>query len=70
MHTLRFACCNMAICDLPDMYALNPWACSPQALDIHIRQIPHGHVTTITYIPLKPYFKGFYYGISKVHHGV
>ena len=34
----------MAIRDLPDMYAL-----SPRALGIHIRQIPHGHVTTITY---------------------
>ena len=24
-------------------------ACGPRALGIHIRQIPHGHVTTITY---------------------
>ena len=23
---------------------------SPRALDIHIRQIPHAHVTTITYV--------------------
>ena len=30
--------------DLPDMYAL-----SPRALGIRIRQIPHAHVTTITY---------------------
>ena len=35
--------CNMAIHDLPDMYAL-----SPQALGIHFRQIPHAHVITIT----------------------
>ena len=34
---------HMAIHDLPDMYALSPWA---QASGIHIRQIPHGHVTT------------------------
>ena len=40
--------CNMAIRDLPDMYALSPWASDPQASGIHIRQIPHGHVTTIT----------------------
>ena len=39
---------TLAICDLPDMYALSPRACGPQALGIHIRQIPHGHVTTIT----------------------
>ena len=36
--------CNMAIRDLPDMYTL-----IPRASGIHIRQIPHGHVTTITY---------------------
>ena len=35
--------------DLPDMYALSPRACSPRASGIHIRQIPHAHVTTITY---------------------
>ena len=34
----------MAICDLPNMYALRP-----RVSGIHIRQIPHGHVTTITY---------------------
>ena len=33
--------------DLPDMYALSPRACGPQALGIHIRQITHAHVTTI-----------------------
>ena len=37
--------CNMGSRDLPDMYAL-----SPQASDIHIRQIPPAHVTTYTYI--------------------
>ena len=34
--------------DLPDMYALSPRAHGPRALGIHIRQIPHAHVTTIT----------------------
>ena len=34
----------MWIRDLPDMYALSPWA-----LAIHIRQITHAHVITITY---------------------
>ena len=37
----------MAIRDLPDMYTLIPRACGPRASGIHIRQIPHGHVTTI-----------------------
>ena len=32
--------CNMCFCDLPDMNALIPWACGPQASGIHIRQIP------------------------------
>ena len=40
--------CNMCFCDLPDMNALIPWACGPQASGIHIRQIPHAHITTIT----------------------
>ena len=35
----------MYIRDLPDMYAL-----SPRASGIHIRQILHAHVTTITYL--------------------
>ena len=35
--------CNIGARDSPDMYAL-----SPQALGIHIRQIPRAHVTTIT----------------------
>jgi len=39
----------MCIRDLPDMYTLGPRACGPWALGIHIRQIPHAHVTTITY---------------------
>ena len=34
----------MAMKDLPDMYALSPWA-----LGIHIRQITNGHVTSIMY---------------------
>ena len=37
--------CNMCIHDLPNMNALIPWA-----LGIHIRQIPHTHVTTIIII--------------------
>ena len=44
--------CNMAIRDLPDMYTLIPRACGPWASGIHIRQIPHGHVTTITYFEM------------------
>ena len=40
----------MAIRDLPDMYTLIPRARGPRASGIHIRQIPHGHVTTITYV--------------------
>ena len=39
--------CNMAIRDLPDMYAQSPRAVGPRASGIHIRQITHGHVTTI-----------------------
>ena len=39
----------MAICDLPDMYALSPQACGPQAMGTHIRQIMNGHVTSIMY---------------------
>jgi len=51
MEVLHISC-NMCTHDLPDMYALSPRACDPQALSIHIRQIPHAHVTTITYISL------------------
>ena len=40
--------CNMGARDLPDMYALSPQACGPRASGIHIRQIPHAHITTIT----------------------
>ena len=40
----------MAIRDLPDMYDLSPRVCGPRALGIHIRQIPHAHVTTITHV--------------------
>ena len=39
--------------DLPDMYALSPWA-----MGIHIRQIPHAHVTTITCTTLRGRIKG------------
>ena len=41
--------CNMAMRDLPDMYARSPRACGPLALGIHIRQITNGHVITIMY---------------------
>ena len=33
---------------LPDMYALSPWACSPRASGIHIRQSTRAHVITYT----------------------
>ena len=36
--------CNMAMGDLPDMYAL-----SPRAEGVHIRQITNSHVTSIMY---------------------
>jgi len=49
MEVLHISC-NMCTHDLPDMYALSLRACGPRALGIHIRQIPHAHVTTITYI--------------------
>ena len=42
----------MAIRDLPNMYALSPLTCGPQASGIHIRQIPHGHVTTIACVDI------------------
>ena len=29
---------------LPDMYALSPWACGPQALGIHIKQSTLAHL--------------------------
>ena len=41
--------CNIYICDLPDINTFISWACGPQALGIHITQISHAHVTTITY---------------------
>lgn len=41
--------CNMYSGDLPDMYALDLWVFSSQALGIYIRQIPRAHVTTIAY---------------------
>ena len=51
--------CNMdtGSRDLPDMYALSPWACGPRASGIHIRQIPPAHVTTYTYYTVKPCIK-------------
>jgi len=57
MEVLHISC-NMCTRDLPDMYALSPWACGPRALGIHIRQIPHAHVTTITCITLRGQIKG------------
>ena len=41
----------MCIQDFPDMYTL-----SPRASGVHIRQIPHAHVTTITCIHILQYF--------------
>ena len=44
--------CNMAMRDLPDMYALGPQAVGyvcPKPEGIHIRQIMNGHVTSIMY---------------------
>ena len=38
--------CNIAMRDLPDMYALSPWA-GLQAY--HIRKIMNGHITSIMY---------------------
>ena len=56
--------CNMAIHDLPDMYVL-----SPRALGIHIRQIPHGHVTTITCSLLRQkYFTTDYFLMNISNH--
>ena len=37
--------CNMGMRDFPNMYTHSPWA-----LGIHIRQIPHAHVATVTSI--------------------
>ena len=45
--------CNIGTRDLPDMYALSPWACGPRALGIHIRQITRAYVPTITCGTLK-----------------
>ena len=41
--------CNMAMKDLPDMYAQSPMATGQRAEGIHIRQIMNGHVTGIMY---------------------
>ena len=37
--------CNICTHDLPDMYALSPWASG-----IHIRQIPRAHGITIIHM--------------------
>ena len=41
--------CNMAMRDLPDMYAQSSRAAGPRAEGIHIRQMTNGHVTNIMY---------------------
>ena len=41
--------CNMAMRDLPDMYAQGPRTTGLRAEGIHIWQITNGHVTTIMY---------------------
>ena len=41
--------CNMAMRDLPDVYAQGPRATGSRAEGIHIRQIKNGHVTSIMY---------------------
>ena len=43
-HEILCNSCNMAMRDLPDMYAR-----SLRAEGIHISQITNGHVTSITY---------------------
>ena len=35
--------------DLPDVYAWGLEAAGPRAEGLHIRQIPHGHVTSVMY---------------------
>ena len=39
----------MGTCGLPDIYTLSPWACSPWALGVYIRQTTRAHGITITY---------------------
>ena len=41
--------CNMAMGDLPDMYAQSPRAAGLRAEGIHIRQITNGHFTSIMF---------------------
>ena len=38
----------MGTCALPDIHALSPLACGPQASGIHIRQSTRAHVITYT----------------------
>ena len=54
MHAVKVIhiTCNMCTRDLPDMYARSLRATGLMAEGIHIRQIPHTHVTTITYTQL------------------
>ena len=42
---------RMCICDSPDMYAQSLMATGSRTEDIHNRQMPHAHVTTITLTP-------------------
>ena len=58
--------CNIGTHDLPDMYALSPRACGPRALGIHIRQITHAYVTTITYCILCGRIKGYNSSITTI----
>ena len=46
---LTWVAANMAMKDLPDMYAQSPRAAGLRAEGIHIRQITNGHVTSIMY---------------------
>ena len=43
-----YTMCTHGLCD---MYTLSPWACSPQALSVYIRQTTRAHGITIKYAP-------------------
>ena len=45
---------TMCTCGLPDIYTLNPQACSPQTSGVYIRQTTHTHGIIIKY-PLHKY---------------
>ena len=51
IYIISYICksCNMAMRDLPDMYAKSPRAAGPRAEGIRIRQIMNGHITAIMY---------------------